>query len=80
MCEFDNHSLIVRFLDGTFLSSHSPLTQGSLKNNSTAEKIQQDVIASIGWQMKADRKIGALKAFQGYMWREGYASGDLKGA
>ncbi|KAG0320157.1 Enolase-phosphatase E1 [Linnemannia gamsii] len=46
----------------------------------TAEKIQQDVIASIGWQMKADRKIGALKAFQGYMWREGYASGDLKGA
>ncbi|KAG0291346.1 Enolase-phosphatase E1 [Linnemannia gamsii] len=46
----------------------------------TAEKVQQDVIASIGWQMKADRKIGALKAFQGYMWREGYASGDLKGA
>ncbi|KAF9113397.1 hypothetical protein BGX27_001627 [Mortierella sp. AM989] len=44
-----------------------------------ADKIQQDVIASIGWQMKADRKIGALKAFQGYMWREGYANGDLKG-
>ncbi|GJJ70159.1 enolase-phosphatase E1 [Entomortierella parvispora] len=46
----------------------------------TAEKVQEDVIASIGWQMKADRKIGALKAFQGYMWREGYANGDLKGA
>ncbi|KAF9547824.1 Enolase-phosphatase E1 [Mortierella hygrophila] len=46
----------------------------------TAEKVQQDVIASIGWQMKADRKIGALKAFQGYMWREGYTNGDLKGA
>ncbi|KAF9125604.1 Enolase-phosphatase E1, partial [Mortierella sp. 14UC] len=46
----------------------------------TAEKVQQDVIASIGWQMKIDRKIGALKAFQGYMWREGYANGDLKGA
>ncbi|KAG0353345.1 HAD-like domain-containing protein [Gamsiella multidivaricata] len=44
-----------------------------------AEKVQQDVIASIGWQMKADRKIGALKAFQGYMWKEGYANGDLKG-
>lgn len=46
---------------------------------SSADKVQQDVIACIGWQMKADRKIGALKAFQGYMWKEGYASGDLKG-
>lgn len=48
--------------------------------SSTAEKVQEDVIASIAWQMKADRKIGALKAFQGYMWKEGYANGDLKGA
>ncbi|KAF9177058.1 hypothetical protein BGZ51_008981 [Haplosporangium sp. Z 767] len=45
-----------------------------------AEKVQEDVIASIGWQMKADRKIGALKAFQGFMWKEGYTNGDLKGA
>ncbi|KAG0039472.1 Enolase-phosphatase E1 [Podila clonocystis] len=45
----------------------------------SADKVQQDVIACIGWQMKADRKIGALKAFQGYMWKEGYANGDLKG-
>jgi len=45
-----------------------------------AEKVKEDVIASIAWQMKADRKIGALKAFQGYMWKEGYANGDLKGA
>ncbi|KAF9921773.1 Enolase-phosphatase E1 [Linnemannia zychae] len=46
----------------------------------TAEKVQQDVVASIEWQMKADRKIAALKAFQGYMWREGYINGDLKGS
>ncbi|KAG0207427.1 hypothetical protein BGX28_001307 [Mortierella sp. GBA30] len=46
---------------------------------SSAEKVQGDVIASIKWQMKADRKIGALKAFQGYMWKEGYSNGDLKG-
>ncbi|KAI9231706.1 hypothetical protein MVEG_08355 [Podila verticillata NRRL 6337] len=45
----------------------------------SADKVQQDVIACIGWQMKADRKIGALKAFQGYMWKEGYTNGDLKG-
>jgi enolase-phosphatase E1 len=29
--------------------------------------------------VKADRKIGALKAFQGYMWKEGYESGELRG-
>ncbi|KAF9156926.1 hypothetical protein DFQ26_009167 [Actinomortierella ambigua] len=29
--------------------------------------------------MQADRKIGALKDFQGYMWAEGYANGDLLG-
>lgn len=29
--------------------------------------------------MAADRKIGALKAFQGYMWKEGYENGQLKG-
>jgi len=46
---------------------------------STAEKVQEDVIASVEWQMKVDRKIGALKAFQGYMWKEGYENGDLKG-
>ena len=48
-------------------------------SGSSAEKVQQDVIISIEWQMKADRKIGALKAFQGYMWKEGYANGDLRG-
>ncbi|KAG9326001.1 hypothetical protein KVV02_008433 [Mortierella alpina] len=52
----------------------------SCSNGLTTEKVQEDVIASIEWQMKADRKIGALKAFQGYMWKEGYSNGDLKGA
>ncbi|KAF9580929.1 hypothetical protein BGW38_002232 [Lunasporangiospora selenospora] len=45
-----------------------------------AEKVQQAILASIEWQMKADRKIGALKDFQGYMWAEGYANGELKGS
>ncbi len=30
-------------------------------------------------QMDADRKIGALKALQGHMWRAGYAAGELRG-
>jgi enolase-phosphatase E1 len=29
--------------------------------------------------MAADRKIGALKAFQGYMWKTGYENGELVG-
>ena len=29
--------------------------------------------------MAADRKIGALKAFQGLMWKDGYVSGELRG-
>ena len=62
------------------ITSLSLRLQLSILLNSTAEKVQEDVIASIGWQMKADRKIGALKAFQGYMWKDGYANGDLKGA
>ncbi|KAF9994992.1 Enolase-phosphatase E1 [Entomortierella chlamydospora] len=45
----------------------------------STEKVHEDVIASITWQMKADRKIAALKTFQGYMWKEGYTNGDLKG-
>lgn len=45
----------------------------------SAEEIKKAVIETINWQMKADRKIGALKSFQGYMWKEGYESGVLRG-
>ncbi|KAI8982630.1 2,3-diketo-5-methylthio-1-phosphopentane phosphatase [Pilobolus umbonatus] len=45
----------------------------------SAESIQSAVCKNIEWQMKADRKIGALKSFQGVMWKEGYESGVLRG-
>ncbi|KAJ2785096.1 enolase-phosphatase E1 [Coemansia interrupta] len=45
----------------------------------TPEVIRQKVAANVNWQMKADRKIAALKGLQGYMWRFGYASGQLQG-
>lgn len=45
----------------------------------SADEIKKAVKQNIEWQMAADRKIGALKAFQGYMWKEGYVSGELKG-
>ncbi|KAI9018598.1 2,3-diketo-5-methylthio-1-phosphopentane phosphatase [Phycomyces nitens] len=44
-----------------------------------SEEIKAAIKKNIGWQMAADRKIGALKAFQGYMWKEGYSSGELRG-
>lgn len=49
------------------------------ENEASAEQVKEAVIETINWQMKADRKIGALKSFQGYMWKEGYESGVLRG-
>ncbi|KAJ2006374.1 enolase-phosphatase E1 [Coemansia thaxteri] len=46
----------------------------------SSDEIRRKVLANIEWQMKADRKIGALKGLQGYMWRFGFESGQLKGA
>ncbi|KAG2218707.1 hypothetical protein INT45_002415 [Circinella minor] len=45
----------------------------------TPEEIKAAIKKNIAWQMAADRKIGALKAFQGLMWKDGYASGELRG-
>ncbi|KND01422.1 2,3-diketo-5-methylthio-1-phosphopentane phosphatase [Spizellomyces punctatus DAOM BR117] len=44
------------------------------------EEICKSVIANVKWQMSIDRKIGPLKALQGYMWRSAYESGRIKGA
>ncbi|CAO3631034.1 unnamed protein product [Mucor fragilis] len=49
------------------------------ESEASADQIKSAVIETISWQMKADRKIGALKSFQGYMWKEGYESGVLRG-
>ncbi|ORZ13580.1 2,3-diketo-5-methylthio-1-phosphopentane phosphatase [Absidia repens] len=46
---------------------------------SSKEDIKSAVKQNIEWQMAADRKIGALKSFQGLMWRSGYESGELIG-
>ncbi|KAJ9061346.1 Enolase-phosphatase E1, variant 3 [Entomophthora muscae] len=33
---------------------------------------------NVAWQMHQDRKIGSLKNLQGYLWKRGYFSGELK--
>ena len=45
----------------------------------SSNEIKKAIIQNIQWQMKIDRKIGALKSFQGFMWKSGFESGELKG-
>ncbi|KAJ2157221.1 enolase-phosphatase E1 [Coemansia sp. RSA 552] len=45
----------------------------------TAAEQRRKVAANVRWQMASDRKVGALKGLQGYMWRFGYEKGDLRG-
>ncbi|KAI7897819.1 2,3-diketo-5-methylthio-1-phosphopentane phosphatase [Cokeromyces recurvatus] len=49
------------------------------ETEASSEEIKAAVTETIAWQMQMDRKIGALKSFQGYMWKEGYESGILCG-
>ena len=49
------------------------------EEDATKEEIMQSVIDNVLWQMSTDRKITALKQFQGNIWRFGYESGDIKG-
>lgn len=43
------------------------------------EVIVAAAAASVRWQMDRDRKTTGLKGLQGKIWREGYASGELRG-
>lgn len=38
------------------------------------------LVSNVSWQMSTDRKSTALKQLQGHMWRDGYVSGELRGA
>ncbi len=38
-----------------------------------------DIVSYVYWLMDRDRKSGPLKALQGRIWEEGYATGALKG-
>ena len=46
---------------------------------SSSMSVKQAVIQSIHWLMAADRKVTALKQFQGHMWRAGYKEKKLVG-
>lgn len=42
------------------------------------EALVAQLEANLLWQMDADRKAAPLKALQGLVWKEGYASGQLR--
>ncbi|XP_077520724.1 enolase-phosphatase E1 isoform X2 [Amblyomma americanum] len=44
----------------------------------SAEALRSQLEANVLWQMDADRKAAPLKALQGLVWKEGYASGQLR--
>ncbi|XP_022105352.1 enolase-phosphatase E1-like isoform X2 [Acanthaster planci] len=46
---------------------------------SSSTLVKQAVVQSIHWLMAADRKVTALKQFQGHMWRSGYKEKKLVG-
>ncbi|KAJ3108748.1 Enolase-phosphatase E1 [Phlyctochytrium planicorne] len=51
-----------------------------LDSTATPEDLKKSIAENIRWQMSIDRKIGALKSFQGYMWRFAYEDGSVKGS
>ncbi len=54
----------------------NPPSLASLDSESVAEQIES-AVAYIHWLMDRDRKSTPLKAIQGRIWQEGYASGEL---
>ncbi|KAI8804297.1 2,3-diketo-5-methylthio-1-phosphopentane phosphatase [Cladochytrium replicatum] len=55
------------------LSGVVPIVEGD------KSEVLASLLGNIRWQMAIDRKIGALKGFQGYMWRGGFESGAMQG-
>lgn len=70
---------------------HVPISQGiyvnelnasiptTLKINTLKNELIPSLVKNIKWQMSIDRKIGPLKALQGYMWRFAYEQGKIQG-
>ncbi|KAJ3157734.1 Enolase-phosphatase E1 [Geranomyces variabilis] len=56
-----------------------PLRAESGVTSSDDAAVRASVVANVQWQMSIDRKIGPLKALQGYMWRSAYESKEILG-
>ena len=52
---------------------------GNQKLDAGSGKLDADIVSYVDWLMDRDRKSGPLKALQGRIWEQGYATGALKG-
>ena len=52
---------------------------GNQKLEAGSGKLEADIVSYVHWLMDRDRKSGPLKALQGRIWEEGYATGALQG-
>ncbi|KAL5032305.1 enolase-phosphatase E1 [Batrachochytrium dendrobatidis] len=50
-----------------------------LSSTTDRTEAQKSVSDYVKWVMSSDRKVTALKAFQGYLWRSAYEIGDVSG-
>jgi enolase-phosphatase E1 len=66
-------------------SGFQPPTDGTNPDSGSRElgagsgKLEADVVSYIYWLMDRDRKSRPLKALQGRIWEQGYATGALEG-
>ncbi len=70
---------IVEDLRAELPASGFQLPAGNLKLGAGSGKLEADIVSYVYWLMDRDRKSGPLKALQGRIWEQGYATGALKG-
>ena len=49
------------------------------EDSSSSSSVRKAVVDNIQWLMAKDRKVTALKQFQGHMWRSGYQEKKVVG-
>jgi enolase-phosphatase E1 len=56
-------------------------TKGLVEIKKSTKKVEfiDSIVKNVQWQMSIDRKIGPLKALQGFMWKSAYESEEIKG-
>ncbi|KAI8867170.1 2,3-diketo-5-methylthio-1-phosphopentane phosphatase [Ramicandelaber brevisporus] len=79
--EFQTHVQALREQAAKDVAASTEFPKATLipsdSENIDVEYVIEQIISNIRWQMDADRKIGALKGLQGWVWRSGYDSGEL---
>ena len=70
---------IVEDLRAELPASGFQLPAANQKLAAGSGKLEADVVSYVYWLMDRDRKSGPLKALQGRIWEQGYATGALTG-